>query len=57
LLDVYERFGGDAIAQVDLGERVHRNRPLRDLAACADDVLAAVLARLDPLALLAVGCG
>lgn len=47
LLDVYDRFGRDAIAQVHLGERVHRNRPLRELRPCADDVLAAVLERVD----------
>ena len=45
LIDVARRFGPDAIAQVDLGERVHRNRPLAELAGQADEVLAAVLAR------------
>ena len=45
LLDVARRFGPSAIAQVDLGERVHRNRPLTELAGQADEVLAAVLAR------------
>ena len=54
LLDVYSRYGLAAIGQVDLGERAHRNRPLRDLRYCADDVLAAVLDRIDPLA-LAIG--
>ena len=28
LIDVVERFGRDAVAQVDLGVREHRNRPL-----------------------------
>jgi glucosyl-3-phosphoglycerate synthase len=46
LLDVARRFGPSAIAQVDLGERVHRNRPLAELAGQADEVLAAVLARV-----------
>ena len=32
LIDVVERFGVDAIAQVDLGVREHRNRPLDELA-------------------------
>jgi glucosyl-3-phosphoglycerate synthase len=45
LLDVAARYGPAAIAQVDLGERVHRNRPLAQLAGQADEVLAAVLAR------------
>ena len=45
LVDVARRFGPAAIAQVDLGERVHRNRPLAELAGQADEVLAAVLAR------------
>lgn len=45
LIDVTRRFGPRAIGQVDLGERVHRNRPLDELAGQADDVLAAVLSR------------
>jgi len=45
LLDVAARYGPAAVAQVDLGERVHRNRPLAQLAGQADEVLAAVLAR------------
>jgi glucosyl-3-phosphoglycerate synthase len=51
LIDVYRRHGLDAISEVDLGERAHRNRPLRELRLCADDVLAAVLDRLDSIAL------
>lgn len=45
LLDVAARCGPSSIAQVDLGERVHRNRPLVELAGQADEVLAAVLDR------------
>jgi glucosyl-3-phosphoglycerate synthase len=45
LLDVAARFGVDAIAQVDLGTRVHRNRPLEELAPQADAVLRAGLSR------------
>lgn len=45
LIDVYRRRGLSAIAEVHLGERVHRNRPLRDLQPHADAVLDAVLAR------------
>ncbi|HEX3621762.1 MAG TPA: glucosyl-3-phosphoglycerate synthase, partial [Acidimicrobiales bacterium] len=47
LLDVAARYGPSAIAQVDLGERVHRNRPLAQLGSQADEVLAAVLDRSD----------
>lgn len=45
LLDVAERFGADSIAQVDLGLRVHRNRPLAELGAQATEVLRAGLHR------------
>jgi glucosyl-3-phosphoglycerate synthase len=45
LIDVAREFGLGAIAQVDLGERVHRNRPLLELRRHATDVLAAALAR------------
>jgi glucosyl-3-phosphoglycerate synthase len=47
LLDVARRFGPAAIAQADLGERVHRNRPLAELAGQADDVLDAILSRAE----------
>ncbi len=45
LLDVAERFGPAAIAQVDLGARAHRNRTLAELAPQAREVIAAALAR------------
>jgi glucosyl-3-phosphoglycerate synthase len=45
LVDVAEHFGVDHIAQVDLGVRVHRNRPLLELRAQATDVLRAALER------------
>ena len=45
LVDVALRFGVGAIAQVDLGHRVHRNRPLRELADQSRQVVAAVLDR------------
>jgi len=48
LIDVAERFGLDAIAQVDLGTRFHRNRPLAELAPQATAVLQAVLRRAAP---------
>jgi len=45
LIDVCERFGRDAIAQVDLGVREHRNRPLVDLGPQALAVLVVALRR------------
>lgn len=45
LIDVARRFGVAAVAQVDLGERVHRNRPLAELSGQARQVLAAALDR------------
>jgi glucosyl-3-phosphoglycerate synthase len=47
LLDVAARFGAGAIAEVDLGARVHRNRPLEELRFQAGAVLDAVLRRVD----------
>jgi glucosyl-3-phosphoglycerate synthase len=44
---VAERFGVTAIAQVDLGVRLHRNRPLRQLVPQARAVMASVLERAD----------
>lgn len=45
LIDVYLRFGRAAITEVDLGERVHRNRPLAGLRPHTRAVLDAVMAR------------
>jgi glucosyl-3-phosphoglycerate synthase len=45
LLDVAARFGVGSVAQVDLGTRAHRNRPLAELAPQAREVMAAALAR------------
>jgi glucosyl-3-phosphoglycerate synthase len=45
LIDVAARFGAEAIAQVDLGVRVHRNRPLDELRPQAVEVLRAALDR------------
>jgi glucosyl-3-phosphoglycerate synthase len=49
LLDCFAAFGTTGLAQVDLGQRLHRNRPLAQLAAQAREVLAAALARADLL--------
>ncbi len=45
LVDVARRFGVGSIAQVDLGVRVHRNRPLAELRPQAVDILRAALHR------------
>jgi glucosyl-3-phosphoglycerate synthase len=45
LIDVVERFGLGVLAQVDLGVRVHRNRPLHELGPQALAVLHTALAR------------
>jgi glucosyl-3-phosphoglycerate synthase len=45
LIDVAVRFGAPSIAQVDLGRRTHRNRPLEELGPMARDVLRVALQR------------
>ena len=45
LVDVAERFGVEQVAQVDLGVRIHRNRPLAELRPQATDVLGTALRR------------
>lgn len=51
LIDVAQQLGADRLAQVDLGERIHRNRPLHELRPQAVDVLRAALERVPPAAL------
>jgi glucosyl-3-phosphoglycerate synthase len=45
LVDVADRFGVEQVTQVDLGVRIHRNRPLAELRPQATDVLRAALRR------------
>lgn len=45
LVDVVERFGRDAVAQVDLGTREHRNRPVDELASQSLAIIATALRR------------
>jgi glucosyl-3-phosphoglycerate synthase len=47
LIDVAATIGLDRVAQVDLGVRVHRNRPLEELTPQAEQVLRAALERAD----------
>ena len=51
LIDVAQSLGPDRLAQVDLGERIHRNRPLHELRPQAVDVLRAALERAAPSSL------
>lgn len=46
LIDVAREAGVDAIAQVDLERRVHRNRPLTELTRMSSAILQAALMRL-----------
>jgi glucosyl-3-phosphoglycerate synthase len=48
LLDTHATLGLDALAQVNLGVRKHRNRSLLQLGVMARQILAAVLARCAP---------
>lgn len=45
-VDLADRFGAHRIRQVDLGVRVHRNRPLPDLGRMAAEILRAATSRL-----------
>ena len=45
VIDVAECFGRDVIGQVDLGTRIHRNRPLAELAPQATEVMQTALSR------------
>ncbi|MDE0581074.1 MAG: glucosyl-3-phosphoglycerate synthase [bacterium] len=47
LIDVWRLAGYEAIAQVDLGTRVHRNRPLHELSSQATEVMQVALHRAD----------
>lgn len=47
LVDLYEKRGIEAIAQVDLDIRVHRNQPLRSLSQMSFAILQAALHRLE----------
>jgi len=47
LIDLLDVVGLDALAQVDLGERVHRNRPLSELAPMAHAIGRTILRRAE----------
>ena len=50
LVDVADRFGVNAMAQTDLGRRIHRNRSLAELAPQATAILQTAIAREDAVA-------
>jgi len=52
LIDVYHRWGLDAIAQTDLDKRVHRNQPTRDLGRMAFGIMQTFLRRVEALGVL-----
>lgn len=45
LIDIADRYGPEAIAQVDLGNRLHRHRSLQSLSVQAAEVMATMLDR------------
>ena len=45
LIDLLDEVGLDAIAQADLGERIHRNRPLAELAPMANSIARSIIRR------------
>jgi glucosyl-3-phosphoglycerate synthase len=47
LIDIVDRFGRDAVTQVDLGTREHRNRPVDQLGAQSLAIIATALRRAD----------
>lgn len=46
LIDTWQRYGLGAITQVDLGTRIHRNRPTPELAVMSRQLVATLLDRL-----------
>lgn len=48
LVDIYTQWGLEALAQVDLGERIHRNQSTADLGRMAFGILQAFLPRVWP---------
>ena len=52
LIDIYKKFGLDAMAQVDLERRVHRNQRIRALSKMSFSILQAFFRRVDALGML-----
>jgi len=47
LIDVFDKFGLNAIAQVDLQERIHHNQPLEALSKMSFAIIQAVIRKLE----------
>lgn len=47
LIDLLDEIGLDALAQVDLGERIHRNRPLAELSPMAYTIGRSIMKRAE----------
>ena len=47
LIDVFEKFGLEAIAQVDLQERIHHNQPLESLSRMSFAIIQTVMRRME----------
>ncbi len=47
LIDIFEKFGLNAIAQVDLQERIHHNQPLEALSKMSFAIIQAVIRKLE----------
>jgi len=47
LIDIYERYGLNAIAQVDLLERIHHNQPLEALSKMSFAIIQTVIRKLE----------
>ena len=47
LIDIFEKYGVEAIAQVDLLERIHHNQPLEALSKMSFAIIQAVMRKLE----------
>jgi len=47
LIDVFDKFGLNAVAQVDLKERIHHNQPLEALSKMSFAIIQAVMRKLE----------
>ena len=47
LIDIYERYGLSAVAQVDLLERIHHNQPLEALSKMSFAIIQTVMRKLE----------
>ncbi|MGH2808354.1 MAG: glucosyl-3-phosphoglycerate synthase [Actinomycetota bacterium] len=55
LIDISEHHGVDAIAQVDLGRRIHRNRPTLQLGRMSFQVMQAIFKRFEETGRIKLG--